>query len=93
MTTPSDPAPAADASHWRGIRRVVFVLTGAWVLISFVPAFFARELAFTVFDAPFAVWVAAQGAPILYVVLVWIAERRMDRLDRLDRERRAADGR
>jgi len=85
MTTPRDPARAADASHWRRIRRMVFILTVAWVLISFVPAFFARDLSFKVFDAPFVVWMAAQGAPILYVVLVWIAERRMDRLDRVHR--------
>jgi putative solute:sodium symporter small subunit len=82
MTNLEDSGRAADARHWRRGRHVALLLTAVWVLITFVPPFFARDLAFDVFGAPFAVWVAAQGAPILYVVLVWVYERRMARLDR-----------
>ena len=82
MTNPAQPDRAVDARHWRRSRHVALALTAVWMLITFVPPFFARDLAFVVFGAPFAVWVAAQGAPILYVVLVWVYERRMDRLDR-----------
>ena len=82
MTDPAGSDRAVDARHWRRGRRVALLLTSVWMLITFVPPFFARDLAFDAFGVPFAVWVAAQGAPILYVALVWIYERRMDRLDR-----------
>lgn len=91
MTTP--PASRADTRHWRGARRIAVALTALWVLIGFVPAFFARDLQFTVFGVPFGVWMAAQGAPILFVVLVWANERRLDRLDRDHREQREHDDR
>ena len=77
-----DPERAADERYWRLGRGITLLLTAVWVLITFVPPFFARELQFTVFGAPFPVWAAAQGAPILYVVLAWAYERRMNRLDR-----------
>lgn len=79
--------------YWRGARRIAFGLTVLWLVVAFVPAFFARDLSFTVFGVPFGVWMAAQGAPILFIVLVWAYERRMDRLDREHGERHAGDGR
>jgi putative solute:sodium symporter small subunit len=91
MTLPTDPRRAADQRYWRGARRIAFGLTALWLLIAFVPAFFARDLAFTVFGVPFGVWMAAQGGPILFIVLVWAYERRMDRLDREHHASREAD--
>lgn len=86
--TPSPESRRADARHWRGARRIAVGLTALWLLIGFGPAFFARDLQFTLFGVPFGVWMAAQGAPILFVVLVWAYERRLDRLDREHREQR-----
>jgi len=79
-----------QAAYWRANVRLITVLTVVWAVVSFVPLLFARELTLTIFGAPFSLWVAAQGAPIVYVLLVWIYERRMDRLDR--RRRAGADG-
>lgn len=79
--------------YWRGARRIAFGLTALWLVIAFVPAFFARDLSFAVFDVPFGVWMAAQGGPILFIVLVWAYERRMDRLDREHGELHGGDGR
>jgi len=72
-----------QAAYWRANVRLITALTVVWAVVSFVPLLFARDLTLTIFGAPFSLWVAAQGAPIVYVLLVWIYERRMDRLDRL----------
>lgn len=93
MTIAAETRHAADARYWRGARRIAAGLTVVWVLVAFVPAFLARDLSFTLFGVPFGVWMAAQGAPILFVVLVWAYERRMDRLDREYREQGRRDGR
>ena len=82
MTGTSERHLAARLRHWASNRRWVVALTALWGLITFVPPFFARELSFEVFGAPLPVWLAAQGAPIAYVLIVWAYERHMDRADR-----------
>jgi putative solute:sodium symporter small subunit len=90
MTPSAETRHAADARHWRGIRRTALVLALLWLVVGFAPAFFARELQFTVFGVPFGVWMAAQGAPIVFVLLVWAYDLRASRLDRDHRD--ALDG-
>jgi putative solute:sodium symporter small subunit len=88
MSELSDPIDA-DVVHWRRTRRAALWLAAAWALVSFGPTLFAGELRFEWMGAPMGVWVAAQGAPMAYVLLVWLYERRASRLDR---EHRAARG-
>jgi putative solute:sodium symporter small subunit len=57
------------------------VLGLVWLLASFGPLLFARELGFEFFGAPFVIWLCSQGAPIIFVLLVWRYERGMSRLD------------
>ncbi|EGJ12125.1 MULTISPECIES: sodium/substrate symporter small subunit [Rubrivivax] len=66
---------------WRRNRRLTGWLLLAWFVVTFVVAFFARELDFGFFGAPFGFWVAAQGAPIVYLVIVWVYAIVMDRRD------------
>lgn len=66
---------------WRRNRRLTGALLAAWFVVTFVVAFFARELDFSVFGSPFGFWVAAQGAPIVYLAIVWIYALVMDRRD------------
>jgi putative solute:sodium symporter small subunit len=75
-----------DATYWRANTRLIVLLTLIWAVVSFAPALLPRDLGLTVFGAPLSFWIAAQGAPLVYVLIVWFYERRMDRLDR---ERRA----
>lgn len=93
MTPPTEPRRAADARYWRRARAIAWGLTALWLVIAFGPAFFARDLSFTVFGVPFGVWMAAQGGPMLFIVLVWVHGRRMDRLDREHDEPRDGDAR
>ncbi|MBK1713435.1 DUF4212 domain-containing protein [Rubrivivax gelatinosus] len=82
-----NPRPGPDAGgarrrrHWQRTRRLTLWLLGIWFGVTFVVAFFARELDFRLFGSPFSFWVAAQGAPIVYLVLVWVYALVMDRRD------------
>lgn len=77
---------AARWRHWSGNRRLVLWLTGIWLLLTFVPPYFAYALPFDQLGGSMQVWWLAQGAPIAYVLIVWFYERRMDRLDRALRD-------
>ncbi len=68
--------------HWRKNLRLTGTLLAVWFCVTFVVGYFARELDFSFFGWPFSFWVAAQGAPIVYVVITWVYARRMDRMDR-----------
>ena len=68
-------------TYWRKNLRAIGLLLTLWLLLSFVLIFFARELSFSFFGWPFSFWVAGQGAPLVYCVIVAIYARYMSRLD------------
>ena len=68
--------------YWRKNLRVTAGLMLIGFVVTFVVAFFARELNFNFFGWPFSFWMGAQGALLVYVALVWFYARTMDRLDR-----------
>ena len=69
--------------YWRRNLRITTVLMLIWFVVTFVVAYFARELStFIFFGWPFSFWMAAQGALIVYCVLIWYYARTMNRLDR-----------
>jgi putative solute:sodium symporter small subunit len=76
--------PASDnhRRYWRRNLRMTALLMAVWFVVTFVAAFFARELSFAFFGWPFSFWVGAQGALVVYVLIVWFYARTMDRLDR-----------
>ena len=73
--------PERHRQHWQKNLRITGVLLLIWWLVTFVVGYFARELNFNFFGWPFSFWVAAQGAPVLYLALVCIYARAMRRLD------------
>ena len=65
-----------DNASWRGHWLAI------WFLVTFVPAIFARDLTdYSVFGWPFPFWVAAFGAPLTYLFVIWYYAWRMDHLD------------
>lgn len=83
MNNPSKPRPKGIATHWDGTKRLTRKLLLAWFFITFLTIFFARELSnVTLFGWPLSFYMAAQGAPLLYVVIVAIYAWRMRRLDK-----------
>jgi len=77
-----DEVPAQRRRYWRRNLKLTGSLLAVWFIVTFVVAFFARELQFSVFGYPFSLWVAAQGAPLVYLALIGFYARIMNRLDR-----------
>lgn len=67
--------------YWQKNLNLTGVLLVIWFLVTFGVAFFARELSFNFFGWPFSFWMGAQGALLVYMVLIWYYARTMNRLD------------
>ena len=74
-------ADDALRARWRICLRVTAVLMTIGFVVTFVVAFYARELGGLLFGWPFSFWMAAQGALVVYLALVCIYARAMRRLD------------
>ncbi|MES2991015.1 MAG: DUF4212 domain-containing protein [Pseudomonadota bacterium] len=77
-------AEPATSPRWRRRRRITAALLAVWFAVTFGVAYFARELDGRVLGWPFSFWVAAQGASIVYLVLVIVYARVMRRIDAID---------
>lgn len=62
-------------------------LLAVWVVVSFVPVYFARDLRFVVFGWPFDYWFAAQGALLAFIAIVVVYAWAMKRLQPEDSAR------
>lgn len=71
----------AAARRWRSSQRITVALLVVWGAVTFGVAYFARELGGIVLGWPFSFWVAAQGALVVYLMLVCLYARWMRRLD------------
>jgi putative solute:sodium symporter small subunit len=67
---------------WRRHLRWTGALLLLWFLVSFGVAVYARGLSFSLFGSPFSVWIAGQGALVIFVLIVWINARIAAREDR-----------
>lgn len=67
--------------YWRRNLNLTMVLLAIWFLVTFVVGYFARELSFSFFGWPFSFWVGAQGALVVYVVMIFYYAAKMRRLD------------
>ena len=69
--------------YWRQNLRLTGVLLAVWFVVSFVIGWFARDLqSVTFLGFPLSFYMAAQGALVIFVVLVGYYTYRMDKLDR-----------
>lgn len=75
------PTTPSQRHHWRKSLRLTAWLLAVWSVVTFGVAFYARELNFPFFGWPFSFWVGAQGALVVYVVLIGVYARLMARLD------------
>lgn len=74
-------ASSSQRAYWSKNLRLTAILVTIWFVVSFVLVYFARDLNFEFFGWPFSVWVAGQGALIVYCLIVWYYQRAMNRLD------------
>lgn len=68
--------------YWGKTLRITAILMAIWFFVTYVIGYFARSLDFIFFGWPFAFWVGAQGALVVYVLIIWYYARYMNNLDR-----------
>ncbi len=68
--------------YWRKNLVITAILLFIWFVVTFVEAWFARELNQTSFlGFPLGFYMSAQGSLIIYVVLIGVYAWYMNRLD------------
>jgi putative solute:sodium symporter small subunit len=68
--------------YWQKNLRLTATLLAIWFVVTFVMAYFARELSsITFFGWPLSFYMAAQGSLIIYVIIIAVYARTMNRLD------------
>lgn len=81
----SNPAvpQRAQRAYWRATLRLTTVLLLVWGCASFLPGWFADALnEVTFFGWPLGFYMAAQGALIVFLLVVWCYDHWMTRLER-----------
>ncbi|WP_439114625.1 DUF4212 domain-containing protein [Hydrogenophaga sp.] len=68
-------------SYWRKNLRITGLLLAIWFVVTFVVSYFARELSFSFFGWPFSFWMGAQGALVVYCLIIGYYAWYMNRLD------------
>ena len=67
--------------YWQKNLRMTALLLAIWFVVTFVVGFNARELNFEFFGWPFSFWVGAQGALVVYVLIIAYYAHYMNNLD------------
>jgi len=73
---------ARHQAYWRRNLSLTAVLLCVWFLVTFVASWFARELNAIELIGPLGFYIGAQGALIVYVLIIGYYARRMNALDR-----------
>jgi putative solute:sodium symporter small subunit len=68
--------------YWSKNLRITALLLGIWFVVTFVVGFYARDLNFNFFGWPFSFWVGAQGALVVYVLIIAYYAHYMNNLDK-----------
>ena len=69
--------------YWRKNLVITAILLSIWFVVTFVEAWFARELnQFRFLGFPFGFYMSAQGSLIIYVALIGTYAWYMNRLDK-----------
>jgi putative solute:sodium symporter small subunit len=74
---------AARQHFWKQTRRLTLGLLAAWLLVSLAVPWFARDLdGLRGFGFPVGYWLAAEGALLLFLLIIVVYAVSMDRLER-----------
>lgn len=69
--------------YWQRNLKLTATLLIIWFLVTYVVIWFARELnEFSIAGFPLAFYMGAQGALLIYILLIWYYAHRMNALDR-----------
>ena len=56
--------------YWRKNLNITAILLAIWFVVTFVVSYFARDLNFNFFGWPFSFWMGAQGALVVYCLII-----------------------
>lgn len=69
--------------YWSKNLALTAILLAIWFVVTYVVGYFARELnEITFLGFPLAFYMGAQGALIIYVVIIFFYAKRMNTLDK-----------
>ena len=70
--------------YWKKNKRLIAVLLSIWALVSYGFSIFGARLLYGVpmGSVPMSFWWAQQGSMFVFVILIFVYARRMDKLDR-----------
>lgn len=74
--------PAKLQEYWRRNLNLTGMLLVIWFVVTFVLGYFARDLSFNFFGWPFSFYMGAQGALIVYLLIIWYYASAMNKLDK-----------
>ena len=68
--------------YWRKNLRITAILMVIWFIVTFIAGYYARELnQLTIIGFPVGFYIGAQGALIIYVVMIFYYAWYMNKLD------------
>ncbi|MHB1358459.1 MAG: DUF4212 domain-containing protein [Rhodocyclaceae bacterium] len=68
--------------YWQRNLKLTGILLAIWFVATFVVSWYARELNEITFIGPVGFYMGAQGALIIYVLIIWFYARYMNNLDK-----------
>ena len=69
--------------YWDKNLRLTAILLAIWFVATYVVTYFARELnEIVILGFPFGFYMGAQGALIIYVLIIWFYARTMNKMDK-----------
>lgn len=75
--------PRTKKDYWRRNQRITVILLLIWFVVTFVASYYARALSsITVLGFPLGFYMGAQGALLVYVLIIGFYASYMNRLDR-----------
>ena len=80
---------AEQRAYWRKNLRLTGLLLALWFAVTFLTTAFAREInAVSLFGFPLGFYMSAQGSVLVYVLIIGVYARYMNRLDESYRQRK-----
>lgn len=76
------PLTDKHREYWRRNLKLTSLLLALWFVTTFVVSWYARELNEIILIGPLGFYMGAQGALIVYVVIIWFYARRMNQMDK-----------
>ena len=68
--------------HWQRTRNLTFITLGIWFVFAFLIHWFGAELnQISFLGFPLGFYMAAQGSPLIFVLLLVWSTRRQEKID------------